>query len=77
MKTKERIIVEYQNKLKGFTNSMQINIWIISTFGMKALKNPTSLQKIYEIMEKHGIKTYRIGGSSSMNKNNTGNKNNE
>lgn len=60
MKKKEKIIIENKELLKSFSNSFELNIWMISTFGMSAIRSPQSLQSIFALMEKNGIETYRI-----------------
>lgn len=60
MNKKEKIIVENKESLKNFNNLFEMNVWIISTFGMSALRSPQTLQTIYTLLEKHGIETFRL-----------------
>ena len=60
MNKKEKTIIENMELLNSFSNRFELNVWIISTFGMSALRSPQSLQTIYNTMEKHGIETFRL-----------------
>ena len=65
MKKKEKVIIENLELLKSLSNSTELNIWIISTFGMSAIRSPQSLMAILDIMEKYGVETYRIQPSTT------------